>query len=86
MLNIKRARYTLQITWCSLFKLLRDAMPADAAELSPYDWLSQKSMESTSFLYWKLVIDLEMLILKYVRSIREGNFKLHVEMLYLLLS
>ena len=84
--KIKRARYTLQITLCSLFKLLRDAMPDDIRELSPYDWLSQRSKESTSFLYWKLVIDLEMLILMYVRSLREGNFKLHLEVLYLLLS
>ena len=84
--NIKRARYTLQITLCSLFKLLRDAMPDDIRELSPYDWLSQRSKESTSFLYWKLVIELEMLILMYVRSLREGNFKLHLEVLYLLLS
>ena len=37
-------------------------------------------------MYWKLVIDLEMLILMYVRSLREGNFKLHLEVLYLLLS
>ena len=33
--NIKRARYTLQITLCSLFKLLRDSMPAGFAESSP---------------------------------------------------
>ena len=83
--NIKRARYTLQITLCSMFKLLSDAIPENC-ELSPYDWLTKKSTESTSFLYWKLVIDLEILILMYVRSIREGNFKLHVEILYLMLS
>ena len=84
--NIKRARYTLQITLCALFKLLCDAMPDDIPDLSPYDWLSQKSKENTSFLYWKLVIDLEILILMYVRSLREGNFKLHLEVVYLLLS
>ena len=84
--NIKRARYTLQITLCSLFKLLRDAKPDDTRDLSTYDWLSKKSKESTSFLYWKLVIDFEMLILIYIRSLREGNFKPHLEVLYLLLS
>ena len=83
--NIKRARYTVQITLCSLFKLLREAMPEYLTDLSPYDWLSQESKENTSFLYWKCVIDLELLILLYIRSIREGNFKLHVEVLYLLL-
>ena len=83
--NIKRARYTLQITLCAMFKLLRDTFPENC-DLSPYDWLTQKSTESTSFLYWKMFIDLEVLIHIYVRSIREGNFKLHVEVLYLLLS
>ena len=44
-----------------------------------------ESKDSTSFLYWKCVIDLQVLILLYVRSIREGNFKLHVEVLFRLL-
>ena len=42
-------------------------------------WLTQKSKYNTSFLYWKCVIDLQIKVLLYVRSIREGNFKLHVE-------
>ena len=74
--NIKRARYTLQITLCSLFNQRREAMPNNLTDLSSSDWLSQKSKDSTSFLYWKCVIDLQVLILLYVRSIREGNFKL----------
>ena len=83
--NIKRARYALQITFCSLFNQLHEAMPNSLTDLSPYNWLSQKSKDSTSFLYWKCVIDLQVLILLYVRSIREGNFKLHVEVLFKLL-
>ena len=83
--NIKRARYTLQITLCSRFNQLREAMPNNLTDLSPYDWLSQKSKDSTSFLYWNCVVDLQVPILLYVRSIREGNFKLHVEVLFKLL-
>ena len=83
--NIKRAKYPLQITLCSLFNQLRAAMPNNLTDLSPYDWLSQKSKDSSSFLYWKCVIDLQVLILLYVRSIREGNFKLHVKVLFKLL-
>ena len=83
--NIKRARYTLQITLCSTFNQLREAMPNNLTDLSPYDWLSQKSKDSTSFLYWNCVVDLQVPILLYVRSIREGNFKLHVEVLLKLL-
>ena len=84
--EIKRARYTLHITLCSLFKLLDEAMPDTPTDMSPYNWLEQKSNASSSCLYWKLVIDLELIILMYIRSIREGDFKLHIEVLYLLLS
>ena len=83
---IKRARYTLQITLCSLFKLLDEARSDTPTDMSPYNWLEQKSNVSTSCLHWKLVIDLELLILMYIRSIREGDFKLHIGVLYLLLS
>ena len=83
--NIKRARYTLQITLCSLFQQLRDAMPATITDLSPYSWLTQESKENISCKYRKSVIDVQILILLYIRSIREGNFKLHVEVLYKLL-
>ena len=84
--NIKRARYTWQITLCALFIKLREATSVNETDLSPYDWLTQKSKNNASFLYWKCVIDLEINVLLYIRSIREGNFKLHVEVLYKLLS
>ena len=38
--NIKRTRYTLQITLCSIFNQLREGMPTNLTDLSPYDWLS----------------------------------------------
>ena len=84
--NIKRARYTSQITLCALFTKLRVAWSVSETDLSPYDWLTKKSKNNTSFLYWKCIIDLERKSLVYVCSIREANFKLHVEVLYKLLS
>ena len=42
----------------------------------------KKSKDNMSFLYWKCIIDLEIKVLLYVCSICEGNFKLHVEVLY----
>ena len=84
--NIKRARYTWQITLWALFIKLREATSVNETDLSPYDWLTQKSKNNAPFLYWKCVIDLEINVLLYIRSIREGNFKLHAEVLYKLLS
>ena len=66
--------------------MLEDAAAESMTELSAYDWLCQKCAESEVYMYWKMVIELEMHILIYVRSIREGNFKLHVETLRKLLK
>ena len=54
--NIKRARYTSQITLCALFTKLRVAWSVSETDLSPYDWLTKKSKNNTSFLYWKCII------------------------------
>ena len=71
-----RARYTLQITLCALCVRLREAASISEADLSPYDWLTQKSKDNTVFLYWKCVIDFQIKVLLYALSFREGNFKL----------
>ena len=84
--NIKRAWYTFQIALCALFIKLHEAASVSKTDLSPNDWLTHKSKDNTSFLYWKCVIDLQIKLSFYVRSICEGNFKLHVEVLYKLLS
>ena len=86
MNNIKRARYAVQVSLCSLFKMLEEAAAENMTDLSAYDWLCQMCVESEVHQYLKMVIDLEMHILIYVRSIREGNFKLYVETLRKLLK
>ena len=70
---------------CTLYQTSWDASVSET-DLSPRDWLTQKSKDNTVFLYWKCVIDLQIKVLLYVLSIREGNFKLQVEVLYTLLS
>ena len=84
--NIKRARYALQLSLCALFMMLEDAAGENLLKVSVYEWLCQKSVESEVFLYWKMVIELEISILVYIRSIREGNFKLYIETLRKLLK
>ena len=86
MNNIKKTRHTLEITLCTLFIKLCETASVSETDLSPYDWLTQKSEDNTSFLYWKCVIDLQIKLLFYVHSIFEGNSKLYVEVMYKLLS
>ena len=49
--NVKRARYTLQITLCALYIKLREAASVSETDLSPFDWLTQKSKDNAVFLY-----------------------------------
>ena len=97
VINIKRyvqvyltftfqARDILQVTLWALFMKFREAASVSETDLPPYDWLTQKSKDNISFLYWKCVIDLPVKALSYVNSIRESNFKLHVKVSYKLLS
>ena len=37
--------------------------------------------ESQQFAYWSLVLDLEMLHSRFVRSLREGHFDLYVQVI-----
>ena len=79
--QIKRARYCVQVTLCSLYRKLVDAVKADGSTLDPWKWLEEKSLSSSMAHYWSLVINLQIEILVFVRSIREGNFHLYVQSL-----
>ena len=48
--------------------------------------MQKKSSESKVFSFWKMMMDLEIHILIYVRSIHKGIFKLHVRVLQKLLK
>ena len=66
--------------------MLEDAVGEALSNMSAYEWLCQKSTESEVYLYWKMVIELEIGILIYIRSIRVGNFQLYIESLRKLLE
>ena len=75
--HIKRARYTIQVKVCSLFIKLQEVTLKDASNLHPYTWLVEKSRSNKLCFIWKIILDLEMHILIFVRSQREGNFQLY---------
>ena len=84
--QIKRARYCVQVTLCALYRKLVDAAKKEDTALTPIQWLNNKSSSSGMCYYWSLVIDLQIEILAFVRSIREGNFHLYVQSLRNLLN
>ena len=84
--QIKRTRYCVQFTFCSLYRKLVDAVKADGSTLEPWKWLEEILLSSSMAHYWSLVINLQIEILVFVRSIREVNFLLYVRILRNLLK
>ena len=77
--DIKRARYCLQVALCALYCKLCDAHQNAGSSLTRMEWLKLKSKESEMCLYWHLVLNTQLQILTFIRSMRKGNFKVYVE-------
>ena len=45
------------------------------------EWCSQKEEQHPQFSYWNKVLELELLLLQFLRAQRNGNFPLYVETL-----
>ena len=45
------------------------------------EWCIQRANASVHFDYWLKTLSLELLLLRYIRSLREGNFQLYVDSL-----
>ena len=79
--HIKQARYCLQVIICVIYGKLTEARNAAHSELTPIEWLKESIHHSKMCYYWHLILSLEFDILLYVRSLRESNFLLHVQVL-----
>jgi len=81
--HVKRTRYAHEVSLAALYILRNDAYRADVkdAQLSLESWVSSQCTDSAQFLYWQTAMQLEALLLSFVRSIRECNFTLYVQML-----
>ena len=82
--HIKRTRYAHQVFLVSLPVLKINAYsqyssnvkgPTESFEM----WNKRESSEVHMFKYWSLVIELEQLMCRFVRSLREDDFLLYVQ-------
>ena len=44
-------------------------------------WMNEKANEFPMFHYWKMIFHLQVLLVQFVRSERERNFNLYVDVL-----
>ena len=86
--HVKRSCYAHQVTVASLYILQSTAyhsyckeLPA-SEELLPFEvWCQTKNEQHPQFYYWSAVMELELLMLQFIRSLHEGNFNLYVDSL-----
>ena len=79
--NVKRTRKDHQITACSLYTLLvraykmyKEGLPADDSLLQFDGWCNQRKSDFPQFYFWYIAMQLELLLLAFIRSLRQANF------------
>ena len=79
--HVTRARRAHQISASALYILLQRAYSKNETEISFEDWIANHVETSPTFQYWCLILELEFMMLVFVRAIREAKFQLYVEVL-----
>ena len=80
--ELKRTRYTHQVSLASLTSLAAEAFNLGNKELNFEDWKQQLSSKSPTAAFCFTLPELENFLMMYVRSISQGNFKLFVSCLH----
>lgn len=84
--HIKRTRYAHQVSVVALSLLKQEAYAIYSSEVQglpqPFELWNRNQVEGIPmFKYWSEVIELELLLCRFVRSLREGDFDLYVQVL-----
>ena len=81
--HVTKTRHTHQITAASLWNLLQQAY--DQSDLhttmSLDEWCHQQAQSSVHFDYWLKTLSLQINMLLFVKSLREANFELYIQIL-----
>ena len=66
--EIKRSRYCMQVSLGAIYHKLKEAHKNSKSLLPVFDWLNKRAVNSEMCFYWKIIFQLEMEILIFVRS------------------
>lgn len=75
--HVKKARNIHQVTAAALYHLLLDSHHESNTELELEAWCRKRAEESVMFKYWLTCIHMEIILLRFVRSIREANYSMY---------
>ena len=83
--HVTRTRRAHQVTACALYILLEEAYGSflETAEspIAINEWCAQEMLHFPTFYYWMTVLDMQLLLLIFIASLRDGNFPLYVQSL-----
>lgn len=89
--HVTRTRHAHQVTASSLHILLKKAhthylnsMPPEKRPETFGDWCFRKCQEIPQFHFWYTALQLQLLVLTYIRSLRTANFLLYIDCLTML--
>ena len=82
--HIKRTRYAHQVSVMSLHLLKYKAYSAYCSAVhgtaeSQQVWEQHSRTENPQFKYWSSITELELLMCRFIRSLREGHFPLYIQ-------
>ena len=82
--HIKRTRYAHQVSVMYLHLLKHKAYSAycsgvDGAPESQEVWEQLSRTDNPQFKYWSTIMELELLMCRFIRSLREGDFPIYVQ-------
>jgi len=82
--HIKRTRYAHQVSLVSLYLLqLRSYTVYCSSVQGPPEsremWIQRCRSDNPMFMFWAAIMDLELLMCRFIRSLREGDFPLYVQ-------
>ena len=77
--HIMKARAAHQKTAVALYSLLYDAYEAasDVDAIPLQEWAEEKAKQLPTFKFWFNLLNLEIILLTFVKSVREGSFDLY---------
>ena len=79
--HLKHTRYAHKVTACALYSMFRQAYQESDCDSSFDDFCDEQVKRHPQFRYWLILMRLEVILLSFVRSLRQGNFELYIESL-----
>ena len=76
--KVTKTKYAHEVTACSLYILMKKAYQKEKPSMDFTIWRKMKEEEYPQFKYWSTTLNLELLLLRYVRSLRDADFSLYI--------